>query len=145
MNKRPNTVTTLLWLVLCLTAWNATRLFASIADWNLLAEFAPRPGPIYISVSAAVWTLGGVALWITIRRRSPRARLATAIISGAYALWWWADRLFLQTARLNGLFAAIATILILAMISILLYHPHTRAYLQSRETHEQTPTDSNPA
>jgi hypothetical protein len=143
--KRPHSVTFLMFTVLCLTAWNAIRLFASIADWNLLAEFAPRPGPVYIAVSATFWTLSGVALWITIRRRSPRARLATAIISGAYALWWWADRLLLQAPRPNWPFAIVATILILAMISILLYHPHTRAYLQARETHEQTPTDSNPA
>jgi hypothetical protein len=145
MNKRPNTVTTLLWVVLCLTAWNATRLFASIADWTLLAEFAPRPGPVYIAISAAFWALSGFALWVTIRRRSPRARLATALYISGYALWWWTDRLLLQVPRPNWPFAIVATILILATVTILLYHPHTRAYLQSREPHEQTPTDSNPA
>jgi hypothetical protein len=145
MTKHPNTVTTLLWVVLCLTAWNAIRLFASIADWTLLTEFAPRPGPLYIAFSAAFWTLSGVALWITIRRRSPRAWLATALYFSGYALWWWGDRLLLQAPRPNWPFAIVATILILAMVAILLYHPHTRAYLQSRETHEQTPTDSNSA
>jgi hypothetical protein len=144
MTKRPDTVTSLMWMVLCLTTWNAIRLFASITDWNVLAEFAPRPGPIYISVSATFWTLSGFALWTALRRRSPRAWLATALYLSGYTLWWWADRLLLQVPRPNWPFAIVATILILATVTILLDHPHTKAYLQSRETHEQTPTDSNP-
>ena len=142
---RPSPVTTLVWMVLCLTAWNAIRLFAAVADWNLLAEFAPRPGPLYISLSAAFWTLGGVAAWRAIRRPSRRARLAAALYLSGYTLWWWADRLLLQVPRPNRPFALAATVVLLALAASLIFNRKTIAYFQQRETHDQTHTDQDPA
>ena len=144
-DQRPTPVTTLMWMVLSLTAWNAIRLGASIADWDVLLEFAPRPGPLYVALSAAFWTLAGAALWITIRRRSPRARAAAAAFALGYAAWWWADRLFLQAPRPNLIFALAATFVSLIFTAFLLLHPRTRAYFQPRETYEQTPSDQHPA
>jgi hypothetical protein len=131
--------------VLILTVWNAIRLGASIADWDLLKEFAPRPGPIYISVSASFWTLSGIALWIALRRRDPRSQSASAIFMLGYAAWWWADRLLLQNASPNWPFALALTIFLLITTAIDIFNRKTTAYLRQRETHEQTSTDSDPA
>lgn len=143
--KRPFAVTSLLFAVLCLTAWSAIRLYASIVNWNLLTEFASRPGPIYIAATATFWTLSGVALWMALRRRNPRARTYLAIYVLGYTLWWWADRLLLQNANPNQPFATILTIVLLGLIALDLFNKKTISYFRQRETHEQTPTDSNPA
>ena len=141
MNKRPASVTTLLWMVLSLTAWNAIRLYAAIVQWKTLVDFAPRPGPLYLLVSASLWTLGWAALWISIRRRKPRAYTVALWMTVAYAAWWWLDRLVFQQPRPNGLFAAIVTVLLLVFTAYLLYHSRTKEYFRQREKHE--PESSN--
>lgn len=131
--------------VLILTAWNVIRLGAAIADWNLLAEFAPHPGPLYILVSASFWTLGGIALWTTLRRRNPRAQMFATVWVTGYAAWWWADRLLLQTPNPNWPFALGLTILLLALAAFDIFNRKTTIYFSQRETHEQTTTDQDSA
>lgn len=143
MSKRPSNVTSLLLLVLTLTVWNAIRLGTSIADWDVLLEFAPRPGPWYIALSAAFWALSGAALYIALQRQNPRASAFTAAFALGYAAWWWIDRLFLQEPRTNGTFAAFVTVFLLTYSAILLYHPRTKEYLRQRERHEQTTPHPN--
>lgn len=145
MSKHPSSVTSLIFVVLSLTAWNAIRLGASIADWDLLAEFTPRPGPIYIAASASFWTLGGIALWMALRRRNPRSQMAVSIFVIGYAAWWWADRLLLQAASPNWPFALILTIFLLAVTALDVFNKKTTKYFRQRETHEQTHTDQDPA
>ncbi|MBV6466768.1 MAG: hypothetical protein DYG87_03810 [Anaerolineae bacterium CFX3] len=126
--KRPGAVTTLLFMVLCLTAWNAVRLYASIADWDTLADFAPRPGPIYIAVTASAWTLGGLVLFDLFRRRSARARLFALAYFLGYAAWWWLDRLLLQQPQPNGPFALAATLTLLAILCMALLNKKARKW-----------------
>jgi hypothetical protein len=145
MSKRPASVTSLLFAVLSLTAWNALRLGAAIVDWDVLAEFAPRPGPLYIAATASFWILGGLAIWKAIRRRSHRVQLFTAVYFIGYAIWWWMDRLLLQSASPNWPFALALTILLLGLAAFELFNKKTFSYFRQRETHEQTITDQNPA
>jgi hypothetical protein len=145
MIKRPASVTSLLFVVLTLTTWNAIRLGAALAGWNVLKEFAPRPGPLYIALTASFWTLSGLATWMAIRRRTPRAQLFTAAYFIGYAMWWWIDRLLLQSASPNWPFASALTILLLGLAALDLFNKKTSSYFRQRETHEQTITDQNPA
>ena len=144
MTSRPATVTTFLWLVLCLTAWNAVRLIAALSNWNLLREFASRPGPVYILVTASFWALSGFALWQALRRRvsGPRGPFLFVL---AYAAWWWADRLLFQSADANWPSALTLTLLVCAWAGILLFHPRTRAYLERNEAHDPEPSNSESA
>jgi hypothetical protein len=142
--KHPFAVTTLLWLVLSLTAWNILRLGASIVNWNLLAEFASRPGPFYIAASATFWTLSGLATWIALRRRQPRAQQIAAAYLFGYATWWWADRILFQSDNPNWPFALVVTFILLGLCAINLFNRKTISYFRQRETHEQTPTDTKP-
>jgi hypothetical protein len=143
--KRPFAVTTLLSVVLCLTVWNAIRLYAAVSDWDALAEFAPRPGPLYISITASVWTLSGLALYNFLRRPSARARTFSAMYVFGYTAWVWMDRLLLQQARPNWPFALSMTIAFVILFSLLLFDKNLRNYYLQRETHDQQNTDSNPA
>ncbi len=143
--KRPPAVTTLLWMVLCLVTWNAIRMIATLMQWDILWEFAPHPGPIYIFATASLWTLGWLAVWMALRRRRVRARRYTLLIAFGYAAWLWLDRLLLQQSNPNWPFAAAATVIFLAFTAILIYHPRTTAYLEQRENNEQTNQDQESA
>jgi hypothetical protein len=138
--KRPGAVTTLLWMVLILLVWNIIRMIATLADWTLLREFAPVPGPIYLIITASAWTVSWFAVWRLIHHRHVRARRYTLFAALGYAIWWWLDRLLLQEARPNWPFALITTIVILALTVYCLYDPRTRAYFQPRENHDPETT-----
>ena len=145
MTRRPATVTTFLSLVLCLTAWNAVRLIAALFNWNLLREFAPRPGPVYILITASFWALSGFALWQALRRRRVSRPRGPFLFVLAYAVWWWADRLLFQSSDANWPFALIVTLLLCAWAGILLFHPRTRDYLERKEAHDPEPSHSESA
>lgn len=139
--KRPSSVTTLLWLVLCLVLWNAIRAIAALSNWTLLKEFAPRPGPIYIFISASFWAVSGFALWLALRRRRiTSARKPLTFIVG-YAIWRWADRLLLGGAGVNWPFVLGATILLCFWAIALVFHPRTTEYFSQRETYDINPPD----
>ena len=106
-------------VVLSLTAWQAFRIQAALAWYDTLMEFAPRPGPIYIAVTGAVWlVLGLILIWSIWRGQPGAAKLLLGAASG-YTVWYWADRLLLQSPRANWPFAIIVNILLLAYISAL--------------------------
>ena len=144
MSKRPASVTILLWLVFGLIVWNAIRLGASIANWRLLEDFAPWPGPAYIAGSGSTWILCGLVTWILLRQRNPRAHLATAAFTSAYVIWWWADRLFVQQqAQANWSFSLTLTGIVFILSIFFIFHRTTFAYFRQRERHERTITDTD--
>ncbi len=143
--KRPFSVTTLLLVVLCLSAWNAIRLYAAVSDWDALAEFSPRPGPLYIAATASFWTLSGLALFNFLRRPNVRAQTFSAMYVFGYIAWVWMDRLLLQQTRPNWPFALSMTLTFVILFSPLLFDKNLRNYYQQRETHDQQNTDSNSA
>ncbi|MBI5296654.1 MAG: hypothetical protein HY869_14345 [Chloroflexi bacterium] len=111
----PFRVTLLTWTVLSLTVWNIFRLWTAIAWREVVGEFAPQPGPLYIGLTGALWALlGFLLLWGLAGRKSwiPRLLIGCA---AAYTLWYWADRLFLQTERANWPFTLIVNLLLLVL------------------------------
>ena len=143
--KRPFSATTLLSVVLCLTVWNAIRLYAAVSDWDALAEFAPRPGPPYIAATASFWTLSGLALFNFLRRPNARARTFSAIYVFSYTAWVWTDRILLQQARPNWMFALSMMLAFVILFVLLLFDKELRNYYLQRETHDPQNTDPNPA
>lgn len=143
--KRPFAVTTLQSVVLCITVWSSIRLYAALSNWDSLAEFAPRPGPLYISISAAFWILNGFALARLFSHPNARASRFAAMYVYGYTAWVWIDRPLFQQPRSNWPFALILTFIFLAFFSLLLLNRNLRNYYHQRETHDQQNTDSNPA
>jgi hypothetical protein len=134
--RRPFSVTILLWLVLSLTAWSSLRLYSAIRWWNVLLEFASPPGPWYIAVSAAVWLIVSIALLWSMWQAKAWARYALLGTGAGFAVWYWCDRLLLQTPGANWLFALLATILLLIILSVCVSAPGTKTFLPKREAHD---------
>lgn len=134
---RPFSVTLLAWIVLSLSALNLIRFGAAIFQWNALAEFAPRPGPLYILLTGLVWAAVGfplaIGLWLE-HRNGYRAALPVSL---AYSIYYWLDRLLLQErpAQSNWLFALAVTIVLLSLATFVTFHPKTRNFFK-RESHD---------
>jgi hypothetical protein len=143
--KIPLTVTGMAWAVLIVAIWNLFRFGSALANWTMLQELAPRPGPWYIALTASFWTLACFAAWRAIRRRYIHAQGVYLLTLYGYAAWWWADRLFLQQPRTNGVFAVLVTALLLIDIAADFFNRRATIYFTKRETHEQTPSDQHPA
>ena len=135
--KRPFSVTILLWLVLSLTGWGALRLVTTILWWRTLLEFASSPGPLYISVSGAFWLVTGIGLLWGIWQVKPWVRFALLGAGAGFTLWYWSDRLLLQTPHANWPFALAANLLLLIVISICIFLPATKTFFIKREAHDR--------
>jgi len=134
--KRPFSVTILLWLVLSLTAWSGLRLYSAIRWWNVLLEFASPPGPWYVAISAAVWLFVSIALLWSMWQAKAWARYALLGAGAGLSVWYWCDRLLLQTPGANWPFALLITILLLIILSVCVFAPGTKTFLPKREAHD---------
>ncbi|HEY6071847.1 MAG TPA: hypothetical protein VIV15_00275 [Anaerolineales bacterium] len=92
------------------------RLWTAITWRNRLAEFASRPGPIYIGASGAVWVAAGIfSLWCMWSGK-PWTRRLLAGLTIAYSAWFWVDRLLLQQAQSNWPFLLILNVLAVILV-----------------------------
>ncbi len=141
---RPFRVTILALGVLIITVTNLVRLVLSIRDWDFLAT---RPGisPLYIALTGLVWTLAGVCLiWGLWSRKSWAPRLLRALVL-TYALYYWLDKVFLESHALSGAgraillpvnwpFTAGITIVCLAFAEWIMSRRNVRAYFHQDRT-----------
>jgi len=135
--RLPARTTIALWLVLITTAWSLTRLWSGVIWREVLDQYAPWPGPLYISASGAAWAAAGLALtWGFWRRKgwTPAALLASAL---GFAGWSWADRLLVQyRVSANWPFSLVVTVVILGFIASVALDPRNRFYF-GKEAHER--------
>jgi hypothetical protein len=135
--KRPFGVTLLLWLVLSLSVWGAVRLLGAFRWWNVLNEFHPRLGPLYLSITGAGWiVLGGVLLWSLFSGKS-WARLAIPTAIFLWIIEYWVERLFFEASRENFPFALIASILLVIVTFVSAFNRKTKRFFIRSEAHEQ--------
>jgi len=117
--RPPFRVTLLSLAVLTLTVWNLFRAWTGFAWWGILAEFAPKPGPLYIGLTGVLWSaLGLVLVWGLDGGRPWAPRLALGAGS-VYTAWYWTDRLVLQTDRANWPFILLGNLLVLVLIVVI--------------------------
>jgi hypothetical protein len=115
--NRPLSVTILSVIVLCITSWNAIRIYGALVNWDILREFGASP--VYIMVSGVLWA--AVGLWLayatwTGKRRAFGAGLVSAAL---YLAWYWLDRLVMQPAPAPNLaFSAIVSAVLLVYVVI---------------------------
>jgi hypothetical protein len=110
------------------------RLVTSMAWQNTLETFAPYPGPLYIGISGAIWTLSGLFLLWGFIRGARWNRVGFLIGGLVYSAWVWADRLFVQTQlRANWPFDLLVTILLLAYTGVIVLDPHNQIYFMKRD------------
>lgn len=105
---QPISVTIMGIFVLFITYWNVLRVFGGIEYWKILQEFGANPN--YVIASGSLFALGGILFFVILLRRSSftvRIGVGFAVI---YFLWYWIDRLFIQSSpAVNTLFSLIFT------------------------------------
>ena len=145
ISQRPFSVTLLLWMVLSLSAWGAIRLFAAWRWWDVLYEFKASLGPLYLSITGAIWGIAGVVLLWSIWSGKAWSRMA---ILASVLLWlaeYWIERLFFQVPRANLPFALILSALLLAVTFATILNRNTKYFFTKSEEHEQSNEHSAPA
>lgn len=105
-------------------------MLASILDWYWLDQAGITPGPLYLTISGAVWGLAGLAALVWLLFRLPWYRLVALGVALFIALTYWIDRLFVAQNPQNLVFAAGFTLFCLAFaILVLKPMPEVRAVL----------------
>jgi len=143
--KRPFSVTLLLWLVLSLSAWGAVRLFAAFRWWSVLNEFGARLSPLYLSITGAGWIVVGVVLLWSLFSGKSWARLAIPISIFLWVMEYWVERMFFESPRANFSFALIASIFLFIVTSISAFNQKTKRFFIRSEEHEQPNKHSDSA
>ncbi len=134
--NRPFGVTLLLWLVLSLSAWGATRVAAAFRWWDVLLEYDSRLSPAYLAVTGVIWAIAGIALCWSMIRREESARLRLVSAAGVWQAQFWVERVFFQSERANLPFALTASIAMLLVIVVITFHRSTIYYFSKSEDHE---------
>ncbi len=139
--KAPFSVTILSTMALILVVFNAIRFVTALLKWDLLLSLMSDPGPLYIVITGAFWTLGWLGVYLGIffaKRWSGTAFLALSFL---YASYYWLDRLVFQphTERSNAPFAFLASLLFFVSIIIILALPKSREYFYDEYEIDNTP------
>jgi hypothetical protein len=104
-------------LAVLLAAWNALRLGMALFLRNPLSSYAAHP--FYTSISGAIWLMVGLAIiWMFWKRRQ-YSRIAILIVALLYSLWYWLDRILIETPHANWPFALAANVVMLALILLI--------------------------
>lgn len=141
IKARPLSVTILSVFVLCITSWNAIRVYGALANWEILREFGASP--VYIMLSGLGWI--AASLWLTRELWEPGAQAFRAGLglSGLYVAWYWIDRLAIQpTPAPNVAFSAVVSVVLLAyvIINLLAAKPFFNKEKDEREHENQGTT-----
>ena len=132
--KLPLRITLLLWLVLILTAWNIVRFATSLGWRDTLVTYAVRPGPFYIGLTGAIWTILGCVLLLGFTRGANWSRVSILVSGIAYFIWFWIDRLFVQPLlRANWPFDLLITVVILGFTIAVALDPDNQNYFLKRD------------
>jgi hypothetical protein len=120
VREKPSLLATLLlFVVLSLTAWHAIRLWTAFAWYDLLQEFAPTPGPVYMALSGTLWIVTGFALLWNIWQKKARAAKMLFWAATSYTVWYWIDRLVFQAPHANWPFILLLNIILLAYVLVI--------------------------
>lgn len=63
-------------------------------------------------------------------------RYALLGAGAGFTVWYWSDRLLFQMSSDNWLFALLANILLLIVLSVCVFVPGTKTFLSKREAHD---------
>jgi hypothetical protein len=123
----PTSVTILAIIVLFITSWFGIRIYSTITNWQILIEFGARP--VYILGTGAFWFLIGLWLFSIIGLQKPYTPQAGSVIAVMYVLWYWIDRLVMQSSPApNVSFNLIISTFSLAIFIIILNLPVSRSF-----------------
>lgn len=118
MVKRPLLVTLALWLVLIFSAWNALKAWTAIAWRDVLVEYSVQMSPALTAGMGVFWfIIGLVAAWGIWQKKTWSAKWLPGAAVG-YTAWYWSERLAWQNPRPNMIFAILATLACLLLVTV---------------------------
>ena len=141
--KRPFGVTLLLWMVLILSAWGATRFIAALSAWDVLIEFENSLSPLYLSITGAGWGVAGGVLISGILQRKKWAPLSVLSSISVWLIEYWIERLVFQSPRANLPFSMTISVIVITITWILAIIPSTKSFFSKSEEHEQPNEEPN--
>ncbi len=132
-SHRPAVITSLAVVTALVSLFHLLKFIQVLRDWSVLVELSPLVPPLYLAADGLVWFItGGVLAWGYWKGR-PWARPAGQIISLAYFLVFWIDRLWIANPErllrrwpVNLLLSVVS----LALILWSLNHPSSREYFR---------------
>ncbi len=138
--KRPASVTALAVLVLSLAVLHAFGAWEAVRYWSFLQDLPLTVSPAYLLGRNLLWLVVGMVIAVGLWRGSPWAWGDAQIAAGAYATWYWLDRLFLTPAamlelRWPALAALTAVSLLLTLVA--LRRPAGRAYFTTTKENQE--------
>jgi hypothetical protein len=117
-------------VLLLLGAWmGLARLQSALFDWALIEKLGAQPGALYLALTGGVWALLLLLSALGLFFGARRAPLFTILSVTALAALYWFDRLALTRstdAQVNGPFAAVLTLLLLAYTILVLRLPRQK-------------------
>ncbi len=124
--SRPITVILIAGYFFILAIWNILRLGETILFWTTLGNYGAHP--LYLSISSGLWAGVGIALIIYLWKRKFWAWIASLVGANCYFVWFWIDRLFIQSQNQNWLFVLTTSTISLIFIIFLLTQKRTSGY-----------------
>ena len=128
-------------MALILVVFNTIRFMTALFKWDLLLSLMPSPGPLYITISGALWTLGWLGVYLGVFFAKRWSGAAFLVLAFLYASYYWLDRLIFQPhiERSNALFSFLASILFFVFTIIILALPKSREYFYDEYELDTTP------
>jgi hypothetical protein len=137
--KRPLTVTSLVALVLTITAAQFLRAWVALASFAFYSEQLGALLPVYFASSGLIWGALGLLLANGLWRGRAWAQKGAVWGLAAFAAVGWFDRLVLQPGgpqQVNWPFQILVTIVLLAAVFAAGALPQTQAFFGDK--HERT-------
>jgi hypothetical protein len=130
--SRPPEVKLLVLIILWLTLWNFLRLIQAIRFWDILAQYRPHAGPLYLALSGGIWALIGLVIALVVWQGKFWAWSVTLGAMIIYGAWIGFDRFIIQSSHGNELFTLILTVTLLIFILLLLSLKNVRDFYHDR-------------
>ncbi|MEW6718247.1 MAG: hypothetical protein AB1345_12210 [Chloroflexota bacterium] len=128
---RPRSVTVLSLGAFIFAALHLLRLGNTLALWGWLSDLPLTVSPLYLAITGGFWGAAGLVMGISLWRGWVWAPMVTRILCGAFALFYWIERLLVESrtaSNPNTPFALALTGLLLGWILHTLHSPYSRAY-----------------
>jgi hypothetical protein len=121
-------------MALILVVFNTIRFMTALFKWDLLLSLMPSPGPLYITISGALWTLGWLGVYLGVFFAKRWSGAAFLVLAFLYASYYWLDRLIFQPhiERSNALFSFSISLLFFVSAIIILALPKSREYFYEK-------------
>jgi len=98
------------------TAWNILRAQNALARGALFLQYGGLRAFLPVLLGGIFWAFTGIFLLWSVLKQKRWATSAPRLFSAAYLLWYWAERLTLQSPRPNAMFAVIVQVILFIFI-----------------------------